>query len=280
MRILLLSILIASTGAHAQAKVLLKDIGVIGLASNDLFAWDSKSETNTENGRLDLSTIFDYDNGERASKGGNPKNGENAAVWSITKRLVKFYDSRLDDLGDTAKARIETVNEFHRLLKGSFKRLTGLKFPKVALNEMVNNDEQAAMRALHDILPGRVSTIRGKLFPVKSFALPNFVFAKFYFNDEELDQQINYYNGDYDHEYTEIKIPFPAKIINLKEVDGEFIDKFSKYKHSEMLDELRRVGNNEIEISEAFFIHHIEELFQKGMCSTDNNWIITDITCY
>ncbi|MCO4753380.1 MAG: hypothetical protein KC478_02805 [Bacteriovoracaceae bacterium] len=280
MRILLLSFLIVTSGAHAQSKVFLKDIGVMALASNDLISWDSESEKNTENARLDLSTIFDYDGGDRISKGGNPQNSENAAVWSITKRLINFYKERLSTLDDSTKARIETVNEFHTMVKSTFKRLTGLNFPKTAINEMVSHDEQASMRALHDILPGRVSTIRGKLFPVKSFDLTNFVFAKFYLNDEELNSQINYYNGDYDHEYTQIKTPLSRKVVNLKEVDAKFTEKYSSYTQAEMLDELRRVGNNEIQISDAFFIHHVKELFQKGMCSTDNNWIVTDISCY
>ena len=45
-------------------SVRVKDIGVIGLSSHDMFTWDRKSEVNLENGRLDLSTIFDYDSGK------------------------------------------------------------------------------------------------------------------------------------------------------------------------------------------------------------------------
>ena len=88
------------TSSSIQAKVLLKDIGIVGLLSHDLFAWDHKREINTENGRLDLSTIFDYEDGKRWKKGGNPKNGENAPVWSITKRLVNFHKKQLKSNGN------------------------------------------------------------------------------------------------------------------------------------------------------------------------------------
>ena len=61
----------------------LRDVGVIGLYSHDIFAWDHKKEINTENGRLDLSMIFDYNGGSRWALGGNPKNSENAPVYPV-----------------------------------------------------------------------------------------------------------------------------------------------------------------------------------------------------
>ena len=102
-----------------KADGLLKDIGIIGLASHDIFAWDRKKEINTENGRLDLSTIFDYENGDRWKKGGNPKNTENSPVWSITKRLVNFHKKQLK-IVDKVEARKRTVKHFHEMIKLSF----------------------------------------------------------------------------------------------------------------------------------------------------------------
>ena len=92
---LFITLLFISLNNNAYSEVKLRDIGVIGLASHDMFTWDRVNEVNLENGRLDLSTIFDYKNGSRWKKGGNPKNGENSPVWSITKRLVKFYKKEL-----------------------------------------------------------------------------------------------------------------------------------------------------------------------------------------
>ena len=267
--------------SSAFAKVLLKDIGIVGLLSHDMFAWDHKREVNTENGRLDLSTIFEYENGKRWKKGGNPKNGENAPVWSITKRLVKFHKKQLKSNGnDFAKARLETVKRFHQMIRGSYERLSGFKFPEKAYNLKVNNIEQAALRAMHDILPGRVNVYRGKLFPIKSFNLTNFIFAKFNLNTKELEQEISYFNGDYDEEYKNIKIPFTNVRLNLKEIDRKFIEKFSPYLQKNMLAELKDVGEGNLDISEVSFMYHIEELLQKGICSTNNLWIPKSVPCY
>jgi len=263
--------------ASAASEVLLKDIGVIGLASHDLFTWDRENEVNTENGRLDLSTIFDYENGSRWEKGGNPKNAENAPVWSITKRLVQFYKSELS-INNKTQARINTVKYFHQMIKESYVRLSGLEFPSFAVDENVTNTEQAVLRALHDILPGKAKIYR-RFFPVKEFKLTNFLFAKFYLNEKELNQKIAYFNGDYDQEYKEIKIPFTRRVINLKEVDGAFIEKFSEYNQARMLAELKRVGDGDITISEVYFIHHVKELFQKGLCSKNNKWIQNNLIC-
>ena len=267
----------------AFSNVILKDVGVIGLASHDMFSWDRKNERNTENGRLDLSTIFDYENGKRWHKGGDPKNGENAPVWSVTKRIVNFYKKKLNQYKNSPNqkelARKESVKEFHRMIIDSYTRLSGLEFPTEAYDLKVNNTEQAVLRAFHDILPGRVKTYRGRFFPIKTFALTNFIYAKFYLNDKELNQKIKYFDGDYDYEYQNIKIPFTSKIINLKEVDRKFIEKFSEYKQEDMLSELKEVGLGNLNINEVSFIHHVKELFQKGICSKNSKWIPNNIPC-
>ena len=277
MKKLIIALLFVSSLAHGE--VLLKDVGIIGLASHDMFAWDRKTETNTENGRLDLSTIFDYEDGRRWSKGGNPKNGENSPVWTVTKNLVNFYKKQLKKLKDPDKARLETVKVFHRMIKSSYKRLSGMTFPTEGTDASVTNIEQAVLRAFHDVLPGRVKTFRHVLFPIKTFKLTDFIFAKFHLNTKELNQEIKYFDGDYDYEYKNIRIPFTNKIINLMEVDRKFIEKFSPYKQSEMLAELKQVGEGTLEITQVSFIHHIEELFQKGMCSKNNRWISSKMPC-
>ena len=273
-------IILCSLSANlVLANVQLRDVGIIGLASHDMFAWDRKNEVNTENGRLDLSTIFDYRNGSRWEQGGDPKNGENSPVWSITKRLVNFYKAELINTRSSKIARLNTVKEFHRMVVDSFERLSGQSFPTVGIDQMVTNEEQAVLRAFHDILPGRVRTYRGPLYPIKGFKLTNFLFAKFYLNERELDQQIPYFDGDYDKEYKNIKIPFTRVVINLKEVDRKFIEKYSRYRQDEMLEELRLVGAGELDIQSVSFIHHIVELFQKGTCRNNNQWIQSNMPC-
>jgi hypothetical protein len=132
---------------------------------------------------------------------------------------------------------------------------------------------------MHDILPGRVNIIRGRFFPIKSFSLTNFIYRKLNLNEKELNQEIAYFNGDYDEEYKNIKIPFTFIKINLKQVNAKFIEKFSDYKLNDMLLELKKVGDEEMDITEVSFLHHVKQLFQKGFCSTDNKWITNTIAC-
>lgn len=270
--------LIAFFSVSAFAQVKMRDVGVIGLASHDMFTWDRVNEVNLENGRLDLSTIFDYEDGTRWEKGGNPKNAENSPVWTITKSLVEFYKRELKK-STSDQARIKTVQHFHHMVKESFERLSGLDFPTTGVDADVTNTEQAVMRGLHDILPGKAKTFRGRFYPIKEFKLTNFIFAKFRMNEKELDQPIAYYDGDYDEEYKAIPIPFSKKKINLKQVDGDYIAKFSPYTQESFLAELTRVGRGEVHISELYFIHHLSELFQKGICQKNNKWIQNHIPC-
>lgn len=257
--------------SHAHAAVLLKDIGVIGLSSHDLFTWDREHEVNLENGRFDLSTIFEYEEGKRWEKGGNPKNSENAPVYTVTMQLVDYYKMNLKKGLDSTEARKETVKLFHLMIKDSFTRLTGLPFPHHGLNQAVTNTEQAALRGMHDILPGRVNLF--DRFGRKELVLTHFLFAKTRLNEKEMNQVVVYFNGDYDSEYQNIKIPFSNKTINLKKVDGEFIEKFSPYKQEEMLEELAMVGKGQLKMNEVSFIHHLEELYAKGICSVANSWM-------
>jgi hypothetical protein len=267
-------LMLFSSGVHAKA--LLRDVGVVGLMSHDIFAWDHKTEVNTENGRLDLSTIFDYDNGARWKKGGNPKNGENSPVYTITMQLVAFYKAELKN-STPEVARKKTVVVFHNMIKESYERLSGLEWPTYAIDEKVNNTEQAALRGMHDILPGRVKTFDRPL--LKEFALTNFLFAKFRLNEKELNQELKNFDGDYDYEYQNIKIPFTKVVVNLKEVDRKFIEKFSPLRQEDMLSDLARVGKGEIVIQDTFFIHYIGELLSKATCSKNNKWMPETTPC-
>jgi len=259
-----------------KAEVLLKDIGIIGLMSHDIFAWDHTVEENTENGRLDLSTIFDYEQGTRWKKGGNPKNAENSPVYTITMTLVEYYKKQLKSYSpETSRQR--TVSFFHEMVKESFTRLSGLTFPTSGMNQAVKNIEQAALRGMHDILPGKVKLYR----PIRDeLVLTNFFTVKLRLNQEELNQEIPYFDGGYDSEYQSIKIPFTRKTLNLKEIDAKFIEKFSPYNQAEMLSELAKVGRGELDIQDVFFMHHIFELVSKAICPIGNIWMQQEVQCF
>ena len=131
------AILFLITSTSALSAVTVRDIGVFGLYSHDLFQWDRKNEVSLENGRLDLSTIFDYDNGKRWKKGGNPKNGENAPVYSVTMDLVKAHKAFMAEAEGTNSekfsiARKKTVALFKEMVEKSFLKQQASNFRKQA----------------------------------------------------------------------------------------------------------------------------------------------------
>lgn len=261
----------------AKADFTIRDVGVIGLMSHDIFTWDHKKEINLENGRLDLSTIFDYENGTRWEKGGNPKNSENAPVYTVTMELVNYYKKLLDTGLSPESARQWTVRYFIGQIEESYVRVFHVPFPTRAVNGKPTNVEQAALRAMHDILPGRIK-LYGR-WNRHELVLTNPYKAKTFLNKKEMDQAIKNFDGDYDEEYKKIKIPF-GPTLNLMEIDQKFIEKFSPYKQADMLSVLAQVGKGEKSLSDVFFAHHVREMLEKALCNTGNNWMPSEILCY
>ncbi len=252
-----------SLTAAAGPIFTVKDVGVVGLMSHDTFAWDRRNEVNTENGRLDLSTIFDWENGSMVDKGGNPKNAENAPVWSVTKRLVDHYRSLCPKPKVCVEARLATVALFHKMVEESYKRITGEEMP-ASMNGAVDNTEQAVLRSMHDVLPGKIKLFR---FGAQvDYTLTNAFTAKFYLNDRELAQTLRPFDGDYDAEYKAIQIPFTNVKVDLMKVDREFIEKFSTFRQADMLAELKEVGEGRRDFMGLSFIHHFREMVAKITC--------------
>lgn len=274
---LVMTLALTFGAVSAKANMLLKDVGIIGLMSHDIFAWDRPNEVNTENGRLDLSTIFDYDGGKLWESGGNPKNAENAPVYTVTMDLVDFYKARLAAGDNAVQARKATVVQFHAIVKESYIRVMGVEMPSEMSSAFPNNTEQAALRAMHDILPSKIELF--DRIGRKELVLTNFFTAKTRLNAKEMNQQLRNFDGDYDAEYKRIEIPFTGKIINLMEIDREFIEKFSPYRQSEMLTELASVGRGEKPMGQIYFGSHLTDLFAKAFCSLENPWMPQETPC-
>lgn len=254
---------------QAQAQeTTVRDIGVIGLFSHDIFTWNHRTKENEENGVLDLSTIFDYDGGRRWLQGGNPKNSENAPVFTITMKLVEYYKSQLLKT-NSHEARKRTVALFISLVLESYHRLTGREFTGPGLTGHASNVEQAVLRSMHDILPGWINLYR--LGKTQRFKVTNIYTAKTFLSEEELDQAVRPFDGKYDPEYLDIDIV--VRRINLQEIDRKFIAEFSPYNQADMLAEWKSVGEGEIEFSEVSFAHHIPELVGKALCSSKSEWL-------
>ncbi|MEK2688844.1 hypothetical protein [Bdellovibrio sp. GT3] len=259
------------------ASYTVQDVGVIGLMSHDVFSWDHKKEVNLENGRLDLSTIFEYENGRRWYLGGNPKNSENAAVYTVAIKLVNTYTALMKQGATPLEARRQTVQVFHEMIREFYERALQEKFPETALKDLPTNLEQAAIRGFHDLLPGRIKlydrNFRSEL------KLTSVLTAKTVLNERELAQELKPFDGDYDSEYKAIKIPFTSVVLNLKEIDRKFIEKFSHFKQADMLAQLAKVGAGEMTVHQLSFAPPVRELFRKAMCGEGNAYMSQDMVC-
>jgi len=273
---------LASEEVFARGSVRLIDIGVIGLSSHDLISWDrEKQELSDTKGRLDLSSIFDWTDERtgqnRWTRGGDPKNSENAVVFSVAQQLIHYYAVHRQFLeaggmptGEAhTKSRKKTVQYYHRMVKVSFERLFGLPFPEPGLGGDVTDEEHAAMRAARHILPGKVQMSFGP--QQREVALTDFRYAQMNLPLIDLMQFIPGFNGQYDEEYLNFSIPFGPRTgekINFYEVDRDFVESRTSYDFDEMLRELRERGSFE----GVSFARHIRSLYSKGL-SPDNQWL-------
>ncbi|KZN43294.1 hypothetical protein N474_14670 [Pseudoalteromonas luteoviolacea CPMOR-2] len=292
-----LLLLLLSVPAFAKQPIRVVDIGVIGLASHDLFQWNAQTRENEENGRFDLSTIFDFANGTKIYQGGNPKNSSNAAVYSVTQNLVSFYAGKKATLLMSREvteeqahiiARRQTNEFFIAMVKESYQRFTNARFPTYALAQSVTDEEQGVMRALHDILPGKININRNLTQEV--LEVTDFKLAMTQLSPTEMMQNVKFFDGKYDEEYLHVVIPgFPdPRIINLKEIDQAFIAEQTSYNLDNMLRELHIYGKFPFFgslVDFTSFGYHLENLFAKGICNkyadgSPNPWNTIAIDCY
>lgn len=267
-----------------------RDIGVMGLASHDLFAWNHRKKMNKENGRLDLSTIFgntfdgyyvdgdDWFQQANWKHGGNKKNSENAPVYTVSQTLVHYFENLLSQGTEPDQARLKTLILFQSMVADSFERLTQLSFPRVqtTTSEAVNNQEQASMRILHDILPGNILLKNGETFKVT-----NVETAKTLLCEDDLNCAIKSFDGNYDSEYNDIRIPISKKPkimmkLDLEKIDDKFIEN-AGLDYELAAQQLKEVGEGKRLMSDTYFVHYLIELFTKAQSTmntdgTTNVW--------
>ncbi|MCI5071799.1 hypothetical protein MRY82_02500 [bacterium] len=299
------SLCLFSSSLFAQEKdptrrILVKDIGILGLASHDMFSWDRDDEISRENGRLDLSTVFANDKEGKLitndwyeagywQTGGNKKNSENAPVYTITQLVIERFKSYLQDEGlNPNEARKKVVADFHQALKPSVERMLGISYPNMAKRGAVTNQEQAAYRVFHDILPAYISLDNGDRLKITDIDS-----AETLLSESELSRTIKHYDGEYDPEYNKIRVHtirllgFDIKDINinLEQLDGEFINTYGEhFNQKDALQELCDFANGHCEVNNLSFIGHIHDMFEKAQCKYNvdgslNLWIPANIEC-
>ena len=149
-------------------------LGYLQLAAHDLFDMNRTTETDNENGKLDLSTVlfnpkegfcnfekslnqkdgcFLYDD-EIIANGGEKRSVENIMISTASAEVGEKYLQFVEKNGE-GKAYKKIVKFYHKQLKKAYEESFHLKFPKPQNGE-VTNLHNLAVRSGHDLLPAEI----------------------------------------------------------------------------------------------------------------------------
>jgi hypothetical protein len=139
-------------------QVTLKDLGVLQLVSHDIYNVNRETEVDSENQKLDLSTLFNYGE-ENIATGGEPRNSENIAVFTVATHLAKKYYGFIEDGDSPEEAREYTIDIYHRMVKKAYKHTFDEKAPRPEAEEEEEGDltGDLALRTVHALLPGKIT---------------------------------------------------------------------------------------------------------------------------
>jgi hypothetical protein len=241
-----------------------EDLGVLQLAAHDLFNVDRMIPHDFEDGKLNLSTLFDDTvnggafNDTTISIGGEPRNRENIMLFTVASQLGEKFVELKEEYGET-KAKELTIGLYHKKLSHSYKKAFGENFPD-SMDGDATTQENLALRTIHDFLPGKIKVDK----KLESTLDPSLNGKKLSTN--ELKQKSSKLDGKFDPEFLDIHICFPPDFticidVNLLDVDRSFgvqfgmeesFDSFMEELEDGMYDEDDRV------------MYHIRNLMAKG----------------
>ena len=267
--LILASILILSSGFVAMTpsfadqdnkklRVTLEDLGVLQLVAHDLFNVNRGLEVDFENGKLDLSTLFDHGD-ENIAIGGEFRNRENIMLFTVASEFGEIYLDFLDQKGiNEKKARKMTVELYHQKVQQVYERTFGEPFPSPQ-EGVATMTENLALRTVHDLIPGKIK-VDGNMTPVLDSSL---IGKKL--SDSELMQLSSQLNGKLDHELRHIDIVIDGVVVlvvDLLEADISFGEQFSTdFSFEFFLDELKD-GHYD---SDEEVMDQIRNLIAKGL---------------
>ena len=261
--ILLSSGVVALTPSFAEAdnkklRVTLEDLGVLQLVAHDLFNVNRNLEVDFENGKLDLSTLFDHGD-ENIAIGGEFRNRENIMLFTVASEFGEIYLDFLDQKGiNEKKAQKMTVELYHQKVQQVYERTFGEPFPSPQ-EGVATMTENLALRTVHDLIPGKIKK-DGKMTPILDSSL---IGKKL--SDSELMQLSSQLNGKLDHELRHIDIVIDdvvVLVVDLLEADISFGDQFSTdFSFEFFLDELKD-GHYD---SDEEVMDQIRNLIAKGL---------------
>src|SRR6266850_2463639 len=208
-------------------RVSLQVLGTLQLVSHDLYNVDRTTEVDSEDDKLNLSTILDYGQ-ENIANGGEPRNGENIAVHTVAVELGHEYLHFLKEGKTPQEARHLTVQIYIHKIKEAYEKTFPGSFPKPDPNadQIFANDLDGdlALRTLHAFLPGTIK-VNGVMTPILDPSLVGKTLSK-----KDMMQLSRPMDGTFDPAFRHITIIIPPNnifTIDLLERDSSFAQQFS-----------------------------------------------------
>jgi len=238
-------------------RISLRDLGILQLAAHDLFNVERTTEIDHENGKLDLSTLFDHGE-ENISLGGEPRNRENVILFTVSSEFGEKYFDLIEKGKSPEKAKQNVIKQYHKEFKKVYQKTFEEKFPK-SMEGSATQTENLAFRTIHDFLPGNIIVGGSEIETLD----PSLIGTKL--SKKELKQSSSKLDGIFDPEFLNITIVIPGIppfTISLLERDSSFADQFETFFSFEFfLDELSDGSfdkNDEV-------MKQIRNLISKGM---------------
>jgi len=248
-----------------KKHVTAEDLGILQLAAHDLFNVDRSMPFDFENGKLDLSTLFedtvnggDFDEATIAM-GGEPRNRENIMLFTVASDLGSAYVDLVDDGDNPADAKDIVIAMYHARLADTYQKTFNEPFP-TSMSGDATLQENLAFRTIHDLLPGKIKIDN------KHVSTLDPVLNGLTLDEKELQQKSSKLDGKFDDEFLHIEICFPPDFticieVNLLDADRSFGDQFGLAESfDEMLEELED-GLYDADDRATF---HIRNLMAKG----------------
>lgn len=217
-------------------------LGYLQLAAHDLFDMNRTTETDNENGKLDLSTVlfnpkegfcnFEkslnqkdgcvlYDD-ETIANGGEKRSVENIMISTASAEVGEKYLQFVEKHGEE-KAYKKIVMFYHKQLEKAYEESFHLKFPKPQNGE-VTNLHNLAVRSGHDLLPAEI-VFNGELTSIFAIDPLGEKLSK-----KEQRQPSSAVDGTFDEEFLGIDFcpvpPFFCIKVDLLTADQSFGEQF------------------------------------------------------
>ena len=234
----------AAVGTGTQ--ITLQDLGVLQVASHDLYNVNRITGVDTEDETLNLTTLFNYGE-ENIANGGERRNSENAVTHTVAVNLGKFYLDRVAQGIDVETAKELTVAEYMSMIKVAYFHAFHQPFPQpgeegegeegesVEENEL---DGDLALRTLHALLPATIK-LDGNDVSMLDPSIHNRMLSK-----GELMQLSRPLSDTFDPVFSNITVFTPAcncfETMDLFERDSTFAFQFeTTYTFEELMGELK-----------------------------------------